>query len=81
MNQSILKSIRAAHAERKSWKQELYAYIAVYGTTPHPSTNKTPSDLRFWRQLRTRLLEFKIESETEPTDEDVKAADKRANTK
>ena len=33
------------------------------------------------RQLRTRLPEFKIESETDPTDEDVKAADKVAKHK
>ena len=69
MNQSILKSIRTAHAEGKSWKEELYAYPAVYRNTPHPSTNKTPPELLIARQLRTRLSEFKIESETEPTDE------------
>ena len=81
MNQSILKSIRAAHAEGKSWKQELYAYLAVYRITLHPSANKSPSELLFRRQLRTRMPEFKTVSETEPTDEDDGAADKRAKQK
>ena len=81
MKQSILKSIRAADAKRKSWKQDVYAYLAVYRNTPHQSTNETPSELLFGRQLRTYLAAFKIESETEPTGEEVTADDQRAKHK
>ena len=52
-----------------------YTHILQY---PSSVYKQTPSELLFERQLRTRLPEFKIESEAEPTDEDVKAADKRA---
>lgn len=54
-NSSILKRLRLAHAEGKDWKRELVKYMAVYRTTPHHTTGKTPAFLLMGRHLRTKL--------------------------
>ena len=54
-NSSILKRLRLAHAEGKDWKRELVKYMAVYRTTPHHTTGKTPAFLLMGRHLRAKL--------------------------
>ena len=54
-NSSILKRLRLAHAEGKDGKRELVKYMAVYRTTPHHTTGKTPAFLLMGRHLRTKL--------------------------
>ena len=54
-NSSTLKRLRLAHAEGKDWKRELVKYMALYQTTPHHTTGKTPAFLLMGHHLRTKL--------------------------
>ncbi|XP_033124648.1 uncharacterized protein K02A2.6-like [Anneissia japonica] len=54
-NKSILKRLKIAHTMKKDGKRELTRYLAVYRTTPHPSTGKTPAELLMSRALRTKF--------------------------
>ena len=54
-NSSILKRLRWAHAEGKDWKRKLVKYMAVYRTTPHHTTGKTPAFLLMDCYIRTKL--------------------------
>ncbi|XP_033115844.1 uncharacterized protein LOC117116022 [Anneissia japonica] len=67
-NKSILK---ISHTMKKDWKRELTRYLAVYRTTPHPLTGKTPAELLMGRALRTKLPEL----ERVIVDEEVKDRD------
>ena len=37
-NRSLLKAIRAAHAEEKNWRKELNKFLLAYRSTPHSTT-------------------------------------------
>lgn len=52
-NQGILRAIRAAKAEGKSWKTALSEYCDMYNhVTPHSTTNVTPFELLAGRKFR-----------------------------
>ena len=46
-NRSLLKAMRAAHAQKKNWRTELNKYLLAYRTTPHSTTGRTPAELLF----------------------------------
>ena len=54
-NKPIMKAIRTAIVETKSWKQELHKFLRQYRATPHPSTKYSPYRLLFGREPRTKL--------------------------
>ena len=54
-NQSLLKRIRIAQAERKDWKQELETYLMASRALPHAITEQSPAELLFGRKMRTKL--------------------------
>ena len=54
-NKSMMKAIRRAIVEKKSWKQELHKFLRQYRATPHPSTKYSPYRLLFGREPRTKL--------------------------
>lgn len=54
----LTKSIRTAHLQHKSWKQELYSFLRQYRATPHVSTKVPPAEALFGRKIRTRLPEL-----------------------
>lgn len=54
-NKPLMKSIRSAHLERKSWKQEMFKFLRQYRSTPHTSTGISPYRLLFGRDPITRL--------------------------
>lgn len=56
-NKPLMKSVRAAHIQRKNWKQEIYNFCRMYRTTPHITTQYTPHFLMFGRIPRTKLPE------------------------
>jgi len=55
---TIGKSIRAAHAENRSWKQEMFSFLRNYRATPHSTTSKSPAELFFGRTIRTKIPEI-----------------------
>lgn len=54
-NQSLLKAMRAAHAEKKNWRTELNKYLLAYRSTTHMTTGRSPAELLFGRSLGTKL--------------------------
>ena len=79
MNQSLEKVLRTAKIEGKNWKQELYTFLRAYRNTPHPSTNRTPSELLLHRSVKTRMPDLSLQCPDTPlTDYDVRERDTAA---
>ena len=57
-NRSLLKSIRAAHAEGKNWREEVNKFLLAYRSTPHSTTGKSPAELMFRGRFTTKLPEL-----------------------
>ena len=51
----MLKSVRAAHATKRSWKQGLNQFSRMYRCTEHCTTGSTPYQLMFNREPKTKL--------------------------
>ena len=51
----LMKSVRAAHTEKKNWKREIYTFLLNYRATPYSTTGSPPSKLLFNRKIRTKL--------------------------
>ena len=79
-NKPLMKVIRAAHVERKNWKQELYKFLRQYRATPHPSTGHSPFQLLFNRKPQTKLPHVDLEPRGQ-VDSHVRQNDKLAKTK
>ena len=56
-NKPLMKCVKSAYVEGKSWKQELYRFLRQYRATPHTITGYTPFRLMFQREPTTRLPE------------------------
>lgn len=54
----LMKAIRRAHLQRRSWKQELYKFGRMYRSTPHCTTQFTPHFLLFSHEAKTKLPEI-----------------------
>ena len=76
-NKPLIKSLRAACVDRKSWQQELHKILRIYRCTPHSTTRFTPYRLLFGREPRTRLPEISAPI-TDPVDHMVRSRDERA---
>ena len=76
-NRSLLKSVRAAHAEGKNWREELNRFLLAYRSTPHSTTGKSPAELLFRRKLKTKMPELVDleEEEMEVSDQGVRDRD------
>ena len=70
---SIGKAVKAATVEHKNWKQELKNFLRNYRATPHSTTNVSPSELMFGRNINTRLPHLTVKSK----DNNVRRTDKR----
>lgn len=57
-NKTLLKILRIAHSQEKSWRDELVTFLMSYRSTPHTSTGVSPFELMFRRPMRTKLPEM-----------------------
>ena len=76
-NRSLLKSMRAAHAEGNNWREELNRFLLTYKSTPHLTTGKSPAELLFKRKLTVKIPELvNVEEEkVEVSDQAVRDRD------
>ena len=70
-NRTLCKAIRAAHAEGKDWRSELDVFLMAYRSTPHCVTGRSPAELLFNRQIRTKLPELSANNQLQPTGQDA----------
>ncbi|KAK3084740.1 hypothetical protein FSP39_018188 [Pinctada imbricata] len=54
-NKPLMKAVKSAHIEGRSWKQEMFRFLRQYRATPHTSTAFTPHRLLFGREPSTKL--------------------------
>ena len=69
-NKTLLKAIRAAHAEGKDWRKELPKFLVAYRNTPHTVTGVAPNKLVFKYPIKTR-----IPSLADREEEDIRVRD------
>ena len=75
-NSSILKRLKIAQAEGQDWRQELRRYLLQYRAIPHNTTGRSPGELLFNRQIRTKMPKF--DAETQPIDQTLRDRDSEA---
>ena len=75
-NRSLLKAIKATHAEGRNWREELNKFLMAYRSTPHSTTGKSPAELLFRRVMKTKMPELTyMEEEVEGGDQVVRDRD------
>ncbi|KAL9968950.1 hypothetical protein ACROYT_G021102 [Oculina patagonica] len=76
-NKTLLKSVRAAHAKGKNWREELNRFLLAYRSTPHSTTGKSPAELLFRSKLKTKMPELVDleEEEIEVSDQGIRDQD------
>ncbi|GFN77938.1 Pol polyprotein [Plakobranchus ocellatus] len=52
---AIKKTIKAAQAEHKNWKQEMFKFLLAYRTTKHSNTGLAPAKVLFNRVVKNKL--------------------------
>ena len=57
---TLEKIIRISHAQKISWKQEMFKFLRHYRATPHSTTGITSAEMLFNRKIRTDILSVKI---------------------
>uniref|UniRef100_A0ABD2W3B8 RNA-directed DNA polymerase n=1 Tax=Trichogramma kaykai TaxID=54128 RepID=A0ABD2W3B8_9HYME len=55
MNRSILKRLQIAHLNGADYKAEIQKFLLMYNVTRHGTTEKSPSELLFGRNLRDKI--------------------------
>lgn len=54
-NRSLVKRLKISQALKRDWKEDLLAYLSMYYSTPQSTTGKTPTELMYGRNIRTKL--------------------------
>uniref|UniRef100_A0A182NX56 RNA-directed DNA polymerase n=1 Tax=Anopheles dirus TaxID=7168 RepID=A0A182NX56_9DIPT len=54
-NRSLLKRLKISQALKSDWRADIGTYLSMYYATPHSTTGKTPSELMFGRNIRTKI--------------------------
>lgn len=75
---TIEKAIRTCTTEGKNWKKELQQILLQYRATPHSTTGKSPAELLFGREIRTKLPDANRQINNNITDHEVRQRDKAA---
>ncbi|XP_055545515.1 uncharacterized protein K02A2.6-like [Wyeomyia smithii] len=66
---SLRKRLRISQSLDRDWKHDLLVYLSMYYSTPHSTTGKTPAELLFGRNLRTKLPTLvDLSTEAPPTE-------------
>ena len=71
-NRSLLKAIRAAHAEGRNWRSELNKFLLAYRATPHSTTGVPPASSLFRRTIKTKLPAMSLGDDIIPNDRAIR---------
>ena len=74
-NRALVKVIRTAHTERRSWKQQLFRFLRAYRATPHSTTNLSPSQALNSRDMKCELPQVTLPSGASDSQNDMKDRD------
>ncbi|XP_055527166.1 uncharacterized protein K02A2.6-like [Wyeomyia smithii] len=77
-NRSILKRLTICQATNGNWIDELNKYLLMYRSSPHSTTEKTPSEMLFGYNIRYRLPTI---HQPKNTDEETADRDKQMKEK
>lgn len=55
MNKSIGKRLKICHENGLNYKEETQKFLKIYNATPHGTTEKTPSELLYKRNIRDKI--------------------------
>lgn len=58
-NSSLLKRLRISYNLGRDMEQDLLEYLMMYNSVPHTVTGKTPTQLLYGRNIRTKIPEFR----------------------
>lgn len=72
-NRSILKRLIISQNTHKDWQKELQDFLLMYRSTPHSTTQRTPSELMFGRTIVDKLPRM---NESIMVDEELRDRDK-----
>lgn len=79
-NRSLLKRLAISQEMKRDWKEDLNQYLLMYRSTPHSTTQKSPAEMLFNRNIRDKLPSMDQPTE-EKEDEEVRDIDKKKKEK
>ena len=74
-NKTLLKAIRAAHAEGKDWRKELPKFLVAYRNTPHTVTGVAPNKLVFKYPIKTKIPSLADREDEDREEKDIRVRD------
>ena len=78
--QPLMKAVKCATVEGRSWKQAMYTFLRNYRSTPHSTLGKSPASVLFSRPIRTTLPALMpSEKDKELAEKDFQAKQKMKN--
>ena len=80
LHEAVTKAIRAAYAEGRDWRKDLYQFLLNYRATPHSTTGFAPAELLFNRKIKTKLPQVSTKRNSD-IDRTVQKNDERAKEK
>ncbi|XP_058840130.1 uncharacterized protein K02A2.6-like [Topomyia yanbarensis] len=54
-NRSLVKRLKISQAMKRDWKNDLLSYLLMCYSTPHSTTGKTPTELLYGRNIRSKI--------------------------
>jgi hypothetical protein len=79
--QVLKKTLKNAYASNKDLNQEIERLLRTYRSTPHSTTNKSPSELLFGYSRTSRLPELFEEANSSPAHQQARKEDQKAKAK
>lgn len=80
-NRSILKRLVISQTTKSDWREDLNKYLLMYRSTPHSTTQKTPAQMLFGRNIRDKIpaihQPMEIDEETADKDKEKKEKEKQ----
>lgn len=80
-NRSILKRLVISQTTKSDWRNDLNKYLLMYRSTPHSTTQKTPAQMLFGRNIRDKVpgihQPMEIDEETADRDREKKEKEKQ----